>query len=60
MPDPFADLSQELSRLPGFGRRSAERAALVADKLSQVASLSESEADRRRAELSDILYHLTN
>ena len=40
--------------------QSAERAALVADKLSQVASLSESEADRRRAELSDILYHLTN
>lgn len=28
MPDPFADLSQALSRLPGFGRRSAERAAL--------------------------------
>ena len=29
MPDPFADLAQELARLPGFGRRSAERAALA-------------------------------
>lgn len=28
MPDPFADLVRELSHLPGFGRRSAERAAL--------------------------------
>ncbi len=27
--DPFAALSQELSRLPGMGRRSAERAALA-------------------------------
>lgn len=29
MPDPFSDLAQELARLPGFGRRSAERAALA-------------------------------
>ena len=29
MPDPFATLVQELSRLPGLGRRSAERAALA-------------------------------
>ena len=28
MPDPFATLVQELARLPGLGRRSAERAAL--------------------------------
>ena len=30
MPDPFATLVQELARLPGLGRRSAERAAPAA------------------------------